>query len=175
MHSLPYNSALLVIDVQNSCNAPIEGGNRNNPEMERNIVRLEREWRTSGRPVFRVQHDLVTPESPKGETILHPRRHETVFGSRLEADLWQQGVSTLVIVGLATDRCISTAARMATSLGFKAYVVSDATATFDRIGPDGRRYRAEDMHAVALAGLNGEFATIVDTQTVMRSLGELAA
>jgi hypothetical protein len=46
-------------------------------------------------------------------------------------------------------------------------VVSDASATFERTGPDGRRYSADDMHATALASLHGEFASIVDTQQLL--------
>jgi nicotinamidase-related amidase len=59
---------------------------------------------------------------------------------------------------------------MAGNLGFATWVVSDATAAFDRVGPDGVLYRAEQIHAVALADLHGEFATVVDTTAVMASL-----
>ena len=73
----------------------------------------------------------------------------------------------VVIVGLTTNHCVSTTARMARNLGFTAWVVSDATATFDRVGPDGIRYAAEDIQAMSLSDLHGEFATIVDTRTVI--------
>jgi nicotinamidase-related amidase len=56
---------------------------------------------------------------------------------------------------------------MAANLGFDTWVVSDATATFDRVGPDGIRYPAELVHAVALSDLQGEFATVVDTESVL--------
>ena len=32
---------------------------------------------------------------------------------------------------------------------------------FDRLGPDGDEHSAEDIHAMTLANLNGEFARIV--------------
>jgi nicotinamidase-related amidase len=63
--------------------------------------------------------------------------------------------------------CVSTTARMAGNLGFDTYVVSDATATFDNIGPNGKRYGSELVHDVALADLNGEFSTVVDTKTLL--------
>ena len=56
---------------------------------------------------------------------------------------------------------------MAGNLGFKTYLVSDGTATFERKGPDGKLYTAEQIHDTALASLHEEFATVVDTQSVL--------
>jgi nicotinamidase-related amidase len=71
---------------------------------------------------------------------------------------------------MTTNHCVSTTARMAGNLGFSGWVVSDATATFDRRGPDGVEYPAEQIHAIALSDLHGEFATVVDTTTVLAAL-----
>ena len=92
------------------------------------------------------------------------------IGTSLEADLRRAGCRGLVIVGLTTNHCVSTTARMAGNLGFATWVVSDATATFDRVGPDGLVYRAEQIHAIALSDLHGEFATVVDTAAVVAAL-----
>ena len=168
MQPLPHNTALLVIDVHRGCDeagAIMGRGRRNNPAMEENIGRLEEAWRASGRPIMRVQHDSRWPGAPT---------HYSAFvGTYLEAELLRRGVGTLVLTGLATDRCVSTTARLAANFGFATYVVADATATFDRLGPppDGRRHAAEDVHAVALAELNGEFALIVDTASVLEAAG----
>ena len=75
-----------------------------------------------------------------------------------------------MIVGLTTNHCVSTTARMAGNLGFATWVVSDATATFDRVGPDGVKHLAEHIHAIALSDLHGEFATVVDTLAVIAAL-----
>jgi nicotinamidase-related amidase len=56
---------------------------------------------------------------------------------------------------------------MAGNLGFETYVVSDATATFDRKGPEGRHFDAEEVHAVSLASLNEEFATVVGADELL--------
>jgi isochorismate hydrolase len=56
---------------------------------------------------------------------------------------------------------------MAGNLGFLTYLVSDATATFDRMGPDGRLHRAEDIHTISLTSIHGEFAQVMTTDEVL--------
>ena len=187
MHPLPYNAALLVIDVQEGFDEPAWGGGRNNPEMEASIARLQRAWRASGRVLMHVRHDSRWPGSPlhpsrpgnaiksgveplAGEPVISKSVSSAFIGTGLEVMLRQCGVSTVIVTGLETGHYVSTTARMAANLGFKTYVVSDATATFDRIGPDGRRHRAEHVHSLALAELNGEFATILNTAAVLEGL-----
>ena len=45
-----------------------------------------------------------------------------------------------------------------------------ATPAFDQIGVDGRKRAASEVHFAALSDLNGEFATVVETQTLLASL-----
>ena len=105
-----------------------------------------------------------------GEAVIEKRVNSAFIGTSLETDLRRAGCRGLVIVGLTTNHCVSTTARMAGNLGFVTWVVSDATATFDRVGPDGLEHRAEQIHAIALSDLHGEFATIVDTAAVVAAL-----
>ena len=182
---LPSGSALLVIDVQQGFDDPF-WGRRNNPDAENKIAQLLSAWRQAAMPVIHVAHDS------KFENPLHPRRPGNAFkpevapragelvyrksvnsafiGTTLETDLRRAGVTTLVIAGLTTNHCISTTTRMAGNLGFTTYVVSNATATFDRAGLDGRLRPAAEVHASALSDLDGEFATVVDADMVLRAL-----
>jgi hypothetical protein len=66
-----------------------------------------------------------------------------------------------------TRGCDMHSLRMAGNLGFRVYVVADASATFDQIGLDGRRRSASDVHYGALSDLNGEFATVIETKTLL--------
>jgi nicotinamidase-related amidase len=189
---LPHGAALLVIDMQLGFGPDYwdywagPGGVRNNPSAEAVVAALQRSWRASGRPLIHVQHDSTNPASPlrpghaghpvhpdlvplPDEPVYHKRVNSAFIGTTLEADLRALGIDTLVIVGIQTNHCVSTTARMAGNLGFRTYVVADGTATFDREGPDGTRYTAEVMHGTALATLHGEFATVVLSTTLLES------
>lgn len=182
----PHTATLLLIDLQLGFNEPF-WGRRNNPHMEQHISDLLRAWRASGRPLVHVRHMSTDPRSPlrpcqrgnewmpetaplAGEALIQKQVNSAFIGTSLEDDLRHARCRELVIVGLTTNHCISTTARMAGNLGFTTWVVSDATATFDRVGPDGFLYPAEAVHAMALSDLHGEFATVVDTATVLAAL-----
>jgi len=186
MQTFSQNAALLIIDVQNGFDEPC-WGRRNNPEMEARIVELLDAWRASKRPVIHAKHMSVDPASPlrpgqagndfkirmtpmPGEYVVEKRVNSCFIGTALEAELRRRCHDTLVIVGMTTNHCVSTTARMAGNLGFDAWVVSDATATFDRVGPDGIKYPAEQIQSIALSDLNGEFGRVVDTVTVLAAM-----
>jgi nicotinamidase-related amidase len=184
MTALPKNAVLLVVDVQKGMDVYAERYNRNNPDLERNVARLQAAWRESGRPIIHVQHLSREPQSPlrpgqpgveikdevrpvAGEPVVQKSVSSAFIGTTLENELRRRGITTLVVVGMQTNMCVSTTARMAGNLGFTTYVVSDATATFDNTGPTGSRYAAALLHDVALADLHGEFSTVLDTKTVL--------
>ena len=186
METLPQNAVLLIIDVQKGMDEPV-WGQRNNPQAEENMVRLLTAWRRTDRPVFHVQHLSLSPTSPlrasqPGSAIkeaVRPRPGELLFqkhvnsafiGTDLEQQLRERGYDTLVIVGLTTPHCVSTSARMAGNLGFHTFLVADATAAFAMVGYDGRKFTADEIHAVSLATLNAEFATVVETEAVLRAM-----
>jgi len=186
MSSLPHDVALIVIDVQKGFDDP-KWGKRNNPQAEANIAKLLEAWRHSGRPVIHIQHCSKEPGSPlrsdspgnaikeiakptQGELIIQKSVNNAFIGTDLESRLKKQRITGLVIVGLTTDHCVSTTARMAGNLGFTTFVASDATATFDRSGPNGKKHKAADVHEVNLSSLHQEFASVVDTQDLISGL-----
>jgi nicotinamidase-related amidase len=186
MNLLPQDAVLIVVDVQQAFDNPA-WGRRNNPQAERRIAELLGAWRASHRPLLHIQHrsrrldSLFHPDAPgftvkqeaaplPGETVLYKEVNSSFIGTDLEQRLRAQGATAVVICGITTDHCVSTTTRMAGNLGFATLVVADATATFERTGPDGRHYPADVMHDTALASLHGEFAEVADTVTVLARL-----
>ncbi|MFD2586987.1 cysteine hydrolase family protein [Croceitalea marina] len=180
--------ALLLIDIQKGFeNEAHWGGNRNNRDAEEKCALLLEKWRSLKLPVFHVMHGSQDSNSPLHPTkpgfelhdLIKPNQDEPLIvkdvnsafiGTDLEDQLKEKNISTLVIAGLTTNHCISTTTRMAGNLDFKTYLVSDATATFDRIGLNGEVFDAELIHQTALASLNEEFATVVTMNTLLNDL-----
>ena len=179
------DAVLILVDVQQGFDNP-KWGPRNNPDAETNIARLLQFWRSNARPVLHVQHCSVRPNSPlrpelpgcqfkseatpiDGEPIFQKTVNSAFIGTNLEGYLRDNRFQKLVVVGLTTNHCISTTVRMAGNLGFDTFVVADATATFDRQGYDGKMYSAEEVHAISLASLHKEFATVLLTDDILEN------
>lgn len=184
MTKLSQNTGLLIVDVQVGFDDP-KWGQRNNPYAEENIYRLLQHWRQLNSPIIHIQHLSTEPDSPlrpdrsgcEFKQITCPRQDEITIqknvnsafiGTKLEMHLHSSKIGSLVIVGLTTNHCISTTARMAGNLGFQTFVVSDATATFNRKGPNGKLYSAAEIHDISLASLHQEFATIITTKELFK-------
>lgn len=187
---LPPNTALILIDIQKGfLDTDYWGGSRNNPDAEKNAGILLGIWRKKKLPVFHVKHNSTNPVSllfkgkagnefndfvlPKGnEAIIEKNVNSAFIGTDLKDQLDKMSIRSLVIAGLTTDHCISTSVRMAGNLGFETYLISDACATFDKLGVNGEKYTAETLHQTQLAGLNGEFATVVKMEAFLKAFGE---
>lgn len=183
---IPDGAALLVIDVQKGFDSPGWGG-RNNASAEDVVAELLEAWRSADWPVIHAQHVSVEPGSAlgpgqdgveikpeaapmKGEPVFQKSVNSAFIGTGLEEHLRSEGIESLVMVGLTTNHCVSTTARMAGNLGFRTFVVADATATFDRRGPDGTVHPAELVHSVSLASLHEEFAVVLSSAEVLAAV-----
>lgn len=180
--------ALIVVDVQRAFDEwEAAGKRRNNPDAVARIVDLLQAFRALGAPIFHIRHEGTKPTSSfrpessgyavkdeareaPGEPIIIKRVNSAFIGTDLESRLRAAGIATLVICGATTNHCVETTTRMAGNLGFDTRLVRDATWTFDRVGPDGDMHLAEEIHAMTLSNLNGEFARIVTTSDVIASL-----
>jgi nicotinamidase-related amidase len=145
--NVPDHSAVLVIDVQRGlfCTEPAPY------EAEAVVGRINvatAKARKAGSPVIFIQHDGV----PGGEDVvpgtegwkLHPKLEvrsgdpvirktmgDAFYGSTLEAELRSRGITTVLLMGYATDFCVDATLRSATSKDFSVIVVADAHTTSD--------------------------------------------
>ena len=178
--------ALIIIDAQKGFDDPC-WGKRNNPQAEQNIASLLAAWRGRSMPVIHIKHCSADPRSPlhpdhrgndykdearprAGEQEFNKKVNSAFIGTRLKKHLQRSDLSRLLIAGFTTDHCVSTTVRMAGNLGFDVVLAEDATATFNRVGVDGARHTAEDIHNIHLASLNGEFCQVQTTAEILRCL-----
>ncbi|WP_202865143.1 cysteine hydrolase family protein [Serinicoccus sediminis] len=177
---------LLVIDMQRAFDDS-SWGERNNQDAEAHVGEILAVWRELGAPLVHVRHESASPtglfrrgtsafefkpeaQPLPGETILDKRVNSAFIGTDLLEHLRSTGAEHVVIVGLTTDHCCSTTARMASNLGFETWFVADATATHARADFD-----AETMHRTALASLDGEFARVMSTAEAIGHLHAMAS
>ncbi|MDQ0782692.1 nicotinamidase-related amidase [Chryseobacterium sp. W4I1] len=179
--------ALLLIDIQKAFLDENYWGKRNNKNAEKTSGIILKRWRELNLPVFHIRHSSVNPNStlhlsnagfqfndyvlPQNEEYIITKNVNSAFiGTDLKERLETQKINTLMILGISTDHCVSTTTRMAGNFGFETYVISDATATFDRTGINGEKYDAELLHLTALASLNNEFAAVWDSEKLLTEL-----
>lgn len=181
-------TALILVDVQKAFLEWEAGGiRRNNPHAVANIAALLAAFRRAGMAVFHIRHasreagSALRPERSgyapidaareiAGEPVIVKHVNSSFIGTDLKSRLRERRLSTLAIAGITTNHCVETTTRMAGNLGFDARLVSDACYTFDRTGFDGRTETAEDIHAMTLSNLAGEFATIETTDSLLAAL-----
>ena len=92
------------------------------------------------------------------------------IGTNLKEILDKDKHEAVIIIGLTTDHCISSTARMSGNYGYETYVVSDATATFDKKSLDGNHYPSELVHTISLLSLDNEFAQIIDYKNLIKKI-----
>ena len=181
-------TALLLIDVQKGVNVLEHWGGptgrRNNPGAEAEMARLLKAWRESGLPVIFTQHDSREAASPlklslptgamiegfepsASEIIVRKDVNSAFIGTDIELRMRQHGITRLVVVGFFTNFCVETSTRMAGNMGYDTYLVPDACATTNRVGPDGTDHDPETVHALSVASLHGEFCTAISTDQAL--------
>jgi nicotinamidase-related amidase len=129
-------------------------------------------------PSGRTQQDGVLPmpcAAPQDiEPVVTKSVNSAFCGTNLAEILADAKIQQLIVVGIATDHCVSTSIRWAKDLGIikadggghgSIVIASDATACFEKGGID-----AETVQRVHLASLEGEFATVLHTEEILRAL-----
>lgn len=185
------NTALLLIDVQQGVDVLEHWGGptgrRNNPDAEIHMATLLAAWRQYGLPVAYTQHDSREAASPLKLSLVtgamkagfEPQPSDIVVvkdvnsafvGTSMEVRLRRASIERLVVVGFFTNFCVETSVRMAGNMGFDTYLVPDACATTNRIGLDGTDYDPEQVHALSVANMHGEFCTALSVSDTLALL-----
>ncbi len=182
---LPADAVLIVIDMQEAIDDP-RWGPRNNLDAEANIAALLAVWRAERLPLVHIRHDSVEPDSPyaphapghrfkpcaaplDGEKVIGKNANSAFVATSLEGLLDDIGATTLVMCGVLTPNSLEATARHAGNLGYQVFVVGDACWAVDKTDIRGKRWLADDVHALSLAHLDGEYARVVDAATTLRA------
>ncbi len=177
---------LLLIDQQQGIRSP-HLGPRNHPDAERRMAELLAAWRLARAPLIHVRHLSRSPTSvfwpgqpgvefqPElaplpGETVFDKQVPDAFTHSGLERWLLQRGIEELVICGVASENSVEATARSAGNLGFRTWVAEDACYTFAKADFAGRARSAEEVHAMAMANLHGEYATVTTATALLERL-----
>jgi nicotinamidase-related amidase len=145
--SVPDHTAALVIDVQVGlfCAKPAPF------EAEAVIARINdvtARARQAGAPVIFIQHDggandedlvpftdgwKLHPDLQvrPGDVVIRKTTCDAFYGTSLEAELRSRAITTLLLMGFATDFCVDSTLRSAASKDFGIIVVADAHTTAD--------------------------------------------
>jgi nicotinamidase-related amidase len=186
-HIDPASTALLLIDFQNEYYAgrlPIPDGM---PAL-RHAAQLLRMADRHGVPVFHIQHigaaggPLFADGSAMAEIHpqLTPAPHHRVLrksttssfaSTDLDAQLRAAGVRTLIVAGLMTHMCVSTAVRDARQFGpdrnYQVLLAADACATRDIDAWDGGVVAHQDLQRATLTALSDNFAEVLSTAAIL--------
>ena len=183
-------AALIIIDMQKGMADPA-AGTRNNPDAEQNIADLLSAWRAAGSTIVHVRHisrtvgSLFWPGQSGVEFqerfaplpdayVIEKNVPDAFINTGLERWLRVRGISELVLVGVSTNNSVEASARTAGNLGFTTHVVADACFAFSKVDYAGTPRSAEDVHAMALSNLDGEYAAIVHTREVLDAFEKAA-
>jgi nicotinamidase-related amidase len=177
------NTALLVIDVQNS----VVAGAHQRDEVIANINALVDKARAEDVPVIWVQHsDDEMPEGSDGwqyvdelqrtesEPVVHKHFGDSFEDTDLEAQLASRGVGRLVVAGAQTDACVRSTLHGAFTRGYDTFLVGDAHTTEDLTAwgaPAPDKVIAHTNLSWSWQAAPGRSAGVVDTADVSFATG----
>ena len=180
-------SALLVIDAQESFKAGERWARRDNKEFEKNVGRLVELYREHGLPVIYFLHrdedpgfrrsdpeyrlmDFLSPRD--SEPVLHKDTRNVFTSTGLPALLLEKGVRRVVITGIQMEQCCETSARVAADLGYSVDFVTEATMTFPIPNHDrpGEELGVEAIRERTEYALRRRFARIATVKGIAEEL-----
>lgn len=80
-----------------------------------------------------------------GETVINKTTFSPFTGTRIDAVLREQEISTLVFTGLSTSQCVETTARDASDRGYHIIHIEDAQADYDEMSHTSSLYSSQGV------------------------------
>ncbi|HYL04673.1 MAG TPA: isochorismatase family protein [Thermoanaerobaculia bacterium] len=170
-------SALLVVDAQDSFKVTPRWERRSNHAFETNVQTLIDAYRQAGLPVIFFLHtdedDGFTVDSPHfklmdfivrrpDEPLIVKNTRNCFTSTGLGALLLAKGIRRLAITGIQMEQCCETTARLAADLGYAVDFVTDGTMTFPipNVDRPGEELGVEDIKTRTEYALRQRFARL---------------
>lgn len=177
-------SALLVVDAQDSFKATHRWERRNNRLFEENVGALVSAYRAARLPIFYFLHTDADPGFELGgpsyklmdfleprldEPVIHKNTRNCFTGTGLQPMLLARRVRRLAITGIQMEQCCETTARVAADLGYAVDFVIDGTMTFPIPHPSrpGEELGVAAIEERTIYVLQRRFARVVDARTLI--------
>ena len=103
----------------------------------------------------------------EGEIVIVKHTNSAFIGTGLEGKLRSLECNQLVIGGVITNNSVEATVRMAGNLGFNTFLVEDACFTFGKRDWRGVERTADEVHAMSLANLDGEYCRVVKSADIL--------
>ncbi len=184
-------SALLVVDVQDSFKVLPRWAKRGNPDFEANVERLITSYRDAGLPVIFFLHcdddpgfERTNPNmklmdflvAREDEPVLLKNTRNAFTSTSLQRDLTAAGIRRIVVTGIQTEQCCETTARVGGDFGFDVDFVTEATLTFPILNPETNEELGVDAIVERTEyALRGRFARIATVDGIVAELSKAKA
>ena len=177
------NPGLMIIDMQMAIDS-FSNEVRNNPEAENTTAQLLAHWRRQQWPVIHVRHSSKHLHSPyhagassfafkpqvsplNQEKIITKSENCAFIRTDLQRYLKENNINEWVVCGVLTNNSIDATVRVGAGLGYRIFVLHDATAAFGMTLLNGTHKSADEIHWIFLSNLHGEYATVCGASDII--------
>lgn len=176
------NTALVIIDVQESFRQAPFWTEQDVPAFKSAILKLDAAARARGVPVVHIFHvganapfskasgfvraQTWLPDDP--DVTFEKHTHNAFTDTGLDLWLRRHKISRLVVTGIRTEQCCETTSRVGSDIGYTVDFVTEATLTFPMThAGSGRVFSADEIKTRTELVLAGRFARIASVEDVL--------